>query len=171
MFSQKCYVDNSGKCKKLFNVIDLHNVSHCLQKCLTFMDRGYVFKLINSYMDKFNPGDPKTLYDYKFVFLQIICSHEHYIAFNLPLLYPRLGTTSRTGELLYEALLCHKNIPTFLNHEDCSLVGCNGMCHQASHPRRTDSSATPLWELHISHSKSPANIFTVPICLVWYFLK
>ena len=77
------------------------------------MDRGYVFKLINSYMDKFNPGDPKTLYDYKFVFLQVICSHEHYIAFNLPLLYPRLGTTSRTGELLYEVFLCHKNLPDF----------------------------------------------------------
>jgi len=89
------------------------------------MDRGYVFKLINSYMDKFNPGDPKTLYDYKFVFLQIICSHEHYIAFNLPLLYPRLGTTSRTGELLYEAFLCHKYLSNFLNPEDSSLVGCD----------------------------------------------
>jgi len=96
-----------------------------LQKCLTFMDRGYVFKLINSYMDKFNPGDPKTLYDYKFVFLQIICSHEHYIAFNLPLVYPRLGTTSRTGELLYEAFLCHKHLPNFLNPEDCSLAAAS----------------------------------------------
>jgi len=96
-----------------------------LQKCLTFMDRGYVFKLINSYMDKFNPGDPKTLYDYKFVFLQIICSHEHYIAFNLPLLYPRLGTTSRTGELPCETSLCHRNLPNFLNPEDRSLEGCD----------------------------------------------
>ena len=96
------------------------------------MDRGYVFKLINSYMDKFNPGDPKTLYDYKFVFLQIICSHEHYIAFNLPLLYPRLGTTSRTGELLYEAFLCHKNLPYFLNPENCSLVGCDVPCRVVS---------------------------------------
>ena len=108
------------------------------------MDRGYVFKLINSYMDKFNPGDPKTLYDYKFVFLQIICSHEHYIAFNLPLLYPRLGTTSRTGELLYEAFLCHKNLPNFLNPEDGSLEGRDVTCHPASHPRRMDSSAVPL---------------------------
>jgi hypothetical protein len=73
------------------------NVLWFLQKCLTFMDRGYVFKLINSYMDKFNPGDPKTLYDYKFAFLQIICSHEHYVAFNLPLLHPRMGSRSRNG--------------------------------------------------------------------------
>ncbi|XP_023704534.1 dedicator of cytokinesis protein 9 isoform X3 [Cryptotermes secundus] len=71
------------------------SLANFLKKCLTFMDRGYVFKLINSYMDKFNPGDPKTLYDYKFAFLQIICSHEHYVAFNLPLLHPRMGSRSR----------------------------------------------------------------------------
>ena len=81
-------------------MINLFNIMCFLQKCLTFMDRGYVFKLINSYMDKFNPGDPKTLYDYKFVFLQIVCSHEHYIAFNLPLLYPSLGTSTRNGECI-----------------------------------------------------------------------
>ena len=62
------------------------------------MDRGYVFKLVNSYMDKFNPGDPKTLYDYKFAFLQIICAHEHYVAFNLPILHTRLGLKGRNGK-------------------------------------------------------------------------
>ncbi|XP_069677062.1 dedicator of cytokinesis protein 9 isoform X2 [Periplaneta americana] len=71
------------------------SLANFLKKCLTFMDRGYVFKLINSYMDKFNPGDPKTLYDYKFTFLQIICSHEHYVAFNLPIMHARLGSKGR----------------------------------------------------------------------------
>lgn len=61
------------------------------------MDRGYVFKLVNSYMEKFTPGDPKTLYEYKFVFLQIICSHEHYVAFNLPILHSRLLSKGRNG--------------------------------------------------------------------------
>jgi hypothetical protein len=131
-----------------------------------------VFKLINSYMDKFNPGDPKTLYDYKFVFLQIICSHEHYIAFNLPLLYPRLGTTSRTGELLYEAFVCHKNLPKSLNNpEDGSVVGCDVTCHPASHPRRMDPSAVPLLEPHISHSKSPVNVFYCANLLIVVFYK
>lgn len=87
-------------CKFVCLTINLFNIMCFLQKCLTFMDRGYVFKLINSYMDKFNPGDPKTLYDYKFVFLQLVCSHEHYIAFNLPLLYPSLGTSTRSGECI-----------------------------------------------------------------------
>ncbi|XP_067007867.2 dedicator of cytokinesis protein 9 [Anabrus simplex] len=71
------------------------SLAHFLKRCLTFMDRGYVFKLINSYMDKFNPGDTKTLYDYKFTFLQVICSHEHFVVFNLPLSHSRLGTKSR----------------------------------------------------------------------------
>lgn len=49
------------------------------------MDRGFVFKLINMYMDKFNPGDSRPLHEYKFDFLQIICSHEHYVILNLPM--------------------------------------------------------------------------------------
>jgi hypothetical protein len=73
------------------------------------MDRGYVFKLINSYMDKFNPGDPKTLYDYKFMFLQIICSHEHYVVFNLPILHPGVGSKGRNGE-------CLKSTSAYLYH-------------------------------------------------------
>jgi hypothetical protein len=50
-------------------------------------------------------------------------------------------------------------------------VGCDVTCHPASHPRGMDSSATPLWDPHISHFKSPVNIFSVPICLVWYFFN
>lgn len=55
------------------------------------MDRGFVFRLINSYVDKFSPGDPRTLHDFKFTFLQIICSHEHYISFNLPMMQSRIS--------------------------------------------------------------------------------
>lgn len=72
------------------------SIANFLKRCLTFMDRGYVFKLINSYMDKFNPGDPKTLQECKFVFLQIICSHEHYVAFNLPIRHSRIGLKGRS---------------------------------------------------------------------------
>ena len=32
-----------------------------LQDCFTFMDRGFVFRLINMYMDNFMPGDPKVI--------------------------------------------------------------------------------------------------------------
>ncbi|KAL3207342.1 hypothetical protein MRX96_039706 [Rhipicephalus microplus] len=48
------------------------------------MDRGFVFKLINLYLEKFKSGDEMELHCYKFDFLEIICSHEHFIALNLP---------------------------------------------------------------------------------------
>ncbi|KAK0080760.1 hypothetical protein PV326_008002, partial [Microctonus aethiopoides] len=66
------------------------SLAHFLKKCLTFMDRGYVFSLINDYMDNYSPGDSRTLQDFKFTFLQIICSHEHYVSFNLPMMQTRI---------------------------------------------------------------------------------
>lgn len=69
------------------------------------MDRGFLFKLINSYMDKFNPGDSRSLHDFKFTFLEIICSHEHYISFNLPLQHSRLSPKSRSPDYLQEYCL------------------------------------------------------------------
>lgn len=78
-----------------------------IKKCLNFMDRGFAFKLVNFYVDKFNVGDPKVLQEYKFEFLQIVMSHEHYISLNLPLL--RRGTATghtRNMKGIFE------NIPT-----------------------------------------------------------
>ncbi|KAG8197439.1 hypothetical protein JTE90_014923 [Oedothorax gibbosus] len=57
-----------------------------LKKSLSLMDRGFVFKLIKSYLEKFTPSDPKTLHEYKFEFLEVICFHEHFIALNLPIM-------------------------------------------------------------------------------------
>ncbi|KAL7979586.1 hypothetical protein Chor_004744 [Crotalus horridus] len=54
-------------------------------RCLTFMDRGFIFNLINDYISGFSPKDPKLLVEYKFEFLQTVCSHEHYIPLNLPM--------------------------------------------------------------------------------------
>ncbi|XP_077339103.1 dedicator of cytokinesis protein 9 isoform X3 [Lithobates pipiens] len=56
-----------------------------IKRCFTFMDRGFVFKQINNYMSFFAPGDPKTLFEYKFEFLRVVCNHEHYIPLNLPM--------------------------------------------------------------------------------------
>nr|XP_061802809.1 dedicator of cytokinesis protein 9-like [Nerophis lumbriciformis] len=56
-----------------------------IKRCFTFMDRGFVFKQINNYMICFTPGDPKTLHEFKFEFLRIVCNHEHYIPLNLPM--------------------------------------------------------------------------------------
>ncbi len=62
------------------------SLSVFIKRCLTLMDRGFVFKLIRLYMDRWSPGDPRTLQEFKFNFLQEICTHEHYIQLNLPIL-------------------------------------------------------------------------------------
>ncbi|XP_049871737.1 dedicator of cytokinesis protein 9 [Pectinophora gossypiella] len=61
------------------------NLATFLKSCLSFMDRGFVFRQIRKYLDKFKACDPKALFDFKFTFLQTICSHEHFVPFNLPL--------------------------------------------------------------------------------------
>lgn len=61
------------------------NLAIFLKSCLSFMDRGFVFTQIRHYLDKFKTCDPKALFEFKFTFLQVVCSHEHYVSFNLPL--------------------------------------------------------------------------------------
>ncbi|XP_045020544.1 dedicator of cytokinesis protein 10 isoform X11 [Bubalus bubalis] len=62
-----------------------HSVARFLKRCFTFMDRGFVFKMVNNYISMFSSGDPKTLCQYKFDFLQEVCQHEHFIPLCLPI--------------------------------------------------------------------------------------
>ncbi|XP_028834946.1 dedicator of cytokinesis protein 9-like isoform X4 [Denticeps clupeoides] len=62
-----------------------HSLAVFVKRCFTFMDRGFIFKLINNYAHCFMPGDPKTLYEFKFEFLKVVCNHEHYVPLNLPM--------------------------------------------------------------------------------------
>ncbi|XP_030604322.1 dedicator of cytokinesis protein 9-like isoform X2 [Archocentrus centrarchus] len=62
-----------------------HSLAVFIKRCFTFMNRGFVFKQINNYMNCFVPGDPKTLYEFKFEFLREVCNHEHYVPLNLPM--------------------------------------------------------------------------------------
>uniref|UniRef100_A0A8C2UA14 Dedicator of cytokinesis 9 n=1 Tax=Coturnix japonica TaxID=93934 RepID=A0A8C2UA14_COTJA len=62
-----------------------HSLAAFIKRCFTFMDRGFVFKQINNYISCFAPGDPKTLFEFKFEFLRVVCNHEHYIPLNLPI--------------------------------------------------------------------------------------
>ncbi|XP_058258113.1 dedicator of cytokinesis protein 9 isoform X2 [Hemibagrus wyckioides] len=62
-----------------------HSLAVFIKRCFTFMDRGFVFKQINNYVNCFMPGDPKTLYEFKFAFLRVVCNHEHFIPLNLPM--------------------------------------------------------------------------------------
>ncbi|XP_073399582.1 dedicator of cytokinesis protein 11 isoform X2 [Dendrobates tinctorius] len=65
------------------------SLANFIKRCLTFMDRGFVFNLINDYMSGFSLKDPKILNEYKFEFLQTICSHEHFIPLNLPMTFAK----------------------------------------------------------------------------------
>uniref|UniRef100_UPI00398F1DC7 dedicator of cytokinesis protein 11-like isoform X1 n=2 Tax=Pristiophorus japonicus TaxID=55135 RepID=UPI00398F1DC7 len=63
--------------------------AHFMKRCLTLMDRGFIFNLINDYISCFSPKDPKALTEYKLDFLQIICNHEHFIPLNLPMSFAK----------------------------------------------------------------------------------
>ncbi|KAJ8951805.1 hypothetical protein NQ318_019778 [Aromia moschata] len=56
-------------------------------------------------MDKFNPGDARLLQEYKFGFLEIVCSHEHYVSFNLPVQHTKLGPRNRSPDGFQEFTL------------------------------------------------------------------
>ncbi|XP_054372282.1 dedicator of cytokinesis protein 11 isoform X3 [Molothrus ater] len=75
------------------------SLANFMKRCLTFMDRGFVFNLINDYISGFSPKDPKLLVEYKFEFLQTICNHEHYIPLNLPMTFakPKLQRVQDTN--------------------------------------------------------------------------
>ncbi|XP_055386706.1 dedicator of cytokinesis protein 9 isoform X2 [Condylostylus longicornis] len=73
------------------------SLSQFIKRCLSYMDRGFIFKLIRFYMERFSPGDPRILQEFKFNFLQELCQHEHYVPLNLPFL---LIAKNRSSELI-----------------------------------------------------------------------
>ncbi|KAJ7403519.1 hypothetical protein BTVI_76384 [Pitangus sulphuratus] len=62
-----------------------YSTAKFLKRCFTFMDRGFVFKMVNNYISMFGAGDGKTLHQFKFDFLQEVCHHEHFIPLCLPI--------------------------------------------------------------------------------------
>ncbi|KAJ3592631.1 hypothetical protein NHX12_007758, partial [Muraenolepis orangiensis] len=76
-----------------------HSLAVFVKRCFTLMDRGFVFKQINNYIHCFMPGDSKTLYEFKFEFLRVVCNHEHYVPLNLPMPFGK-GRIQRFQALL-----------------------------------------------------------------------
>uniref|UniRef100_A0A8B9G1G5 Dedicator of cytokinesis 10 n=1 Tax=Amazona collaria TaxID=241587 RepID=A0A8B9G1G5_9PSIT len=62
-----------------------YSTAKFLKRCFTFMDRGFVFKMVNNYISMFGTGDSKTVHQFKFDFLQEVCHHEHFIPLCLPI--------------------------------------------------------------------------------------
>lgn len=65
------------------------SIAHFLKRCLTYMDRGFIFRLINLYINNLSTYDSSFIKNAKLLFIKIIISHEHYILFNLPLQTPQ----------------------------------------------------------------------------------
>ncbi|XP_022088047.1 dedicator of cytokinesis protein 9-like isoform X2 [Acanthaster planci] len=61
------------------------HLANFIKRCFTYMDRGFVFRLINCYMGFFSSDDAKPVFEMKFEMIRVVCSYEHYIALNLPL--------------------------------------------------------------------------------------
>uniref|UniRef100_A0A8C7R5T1 Dedicator of cytokinesis 11 n=1 Tax=Oncorhynchus mykiss TaxID=8022 RepID=A0A8C7R5T1_ONCMY len=75
-----------------------------IKRCLTFMNRGFGFSLVNDYMCGFTIKDPKVLTEMKFDFLMTVCNHEHYIPLNLPMAFGRTKLQRVQDQSLESAL-------------------------------------------------------------------
>uniref|UniRef100_A0A8C8GY65 Dedicator of cytokinesis 11 n=1 Tax=Oncorhynchus tshawytscha TaxID=74940 RepID=A0A8C8GY65_ONCTS len=75
-----------------------------IKRCLTFMNRGFGFSLVNDYMCGFTLKDPKVLTEMKFDFLMTVCNHEHYIPLNLPMAFGRTKLQRVQDQSLESAL-------------------------------------------------------------------
>lgn len=73
------------------------SLARFVRQCLSYMDRGFVYRLIRCYMGEFAPGNARILHEYKFNFLQEICQHEHYVPLNLPFV---LNPKNRPPEMM-----------------------------------------------------------------------
>jgi len=61
------------------------SLANFIKQLFTYHDRGFVFKLINIYLQFFKHDDGRVLFELKFAFIKAVCSHEHFIQLNLPL--------------------------------------------------------------------------------------
>ncbi|XP_053403969.1 dedicator of cytokinesis protein 9-like isoform X5 [Mercenaria mercenaria] len=62
------------------------SLAYFVKMCFTLMDRGVVFQLISHHLLSFAVVEHRILHEFKFEFLRIISSHEHYIPLSLPLM-------------------------------------------------------------------------------------
>ena len=76
------------------------NVSFFIRRCFALMDRGFVFRMIKSYLDRFHSvKDSVTLHHFKFEFLALITAYEHHVPINLPL---KMKSSSRQTTIEHE---------------------------------------------------------------------
>ena len=67
-----------------------------LQRCFTFMDRGFVFKQINNYISCFAPGDPKVRAQVVFCVCVCVCVYTMCACLPRPFVLSRSVTSEYT---------------------------------------------------------------------------
>uniref|UniRef100_A0A286XFM1 Dedicator of cytokinesis 10 n=1 Tax=Cavia porcellus TaxID=10141 RepID=A0A286XFM1_CAVPO len=77
-------------------------VARFLKRCFTFMDRGFVFRIVNNYISMFSSGELKTLCQYKFDFIQEVCQYEHFIPLCLPIRSSKIPDPLTPSESIQE---------------------------------------------------------------------
>uniref|UniRef100_A0A8C5CRE9 Dedicator of cytokinesis 11 n=1 Tax=Gadus morhua TaxID=8049 RepID=A0A8C5CRE9_GADMO len=86
-----------------------------IKRCLSFMNRGFAFSLINDYMCGFTLHDPRVLTEMKFDFLMTVGNHEHFIPLNLPMAFGRTKL-QRVQDLISYNLECSLTEDYCRNH-------------------------------------------------------
>uniref|UniRef100_A0A3P8WZM9 Dedicator of cytokinesis 6 n=1 Tax=Cynoglossus semilaevis TaxID=244447 RepID=A0A3P8WZM9_CYNSE len=83
--------DIAGRYHKDVELVERLNnsLAFFLNELLSLMDRGFVFNLIRSYYKQISnklhtAQNPSSLNALRIDFMRIVCSHEHYVALNLP---------------------------------------------------------------------------------------
>ncbi|XP_026325619.1 dedicator of cytokinesis protein 7 isoform X2 [Hyposmocoma kahamanoa] len=114
-------ISRYGKESRLTQSLN-NSLAFFLFDLLSIMDRGYVFNLIRSYYKQMcakiaSLPQAVPLVHYKIAFLRIICSHEHYVALNLPAGGPSGGAVSPAPSAHSVASHSSASPPHQLGHE------------------------------------------------------
>ena len=103
-FQSQSGTTNSTTCKdpEFISACKMCNKSLALfiKKSMNVLNRKFLFCLVNKYLEYFHLCD-KQLFEIKFDFIRIICNHEHYIAFSLPVRKP-ISNINEFANIKYE---------------------------------------------------------------------
>jgi hypothetical protein len=102
---QSQLVSSLSKDPEFVNACGLCNRSLAMfvKKSLNVLNRKFLFGLVARYLELFHLCD-KQLAEIKFDFVRIVCNHEHYVAFSLPIRRP-ISNINEFADIKYEFVL------------------------------------------------------------------
>ncbi|KAJ1360537.1 hypothetical protein KIN20_019531 [Parelaphostrongylus tenuis] len=85
-------------------------VAFFLRCCLSFIDRGVVFKWINSTLQRLDDCESKVMREYKLDILTIIAQHEHWLPLCLPVLIDSRNQVQRVSNRSMNSDYCESTV-------------------------------------------------------------